>query len=167
MFWNFLTFNIMTRWRVPEWRLHSQRGPCGNACSIKKYHTQSLRQITEQCVKDKVALTEEGMWMILHICLLLLSLYISAVFMDSSGSCQIQRRFKLNGMYQDGDFIIGGLFEVQYLKTFPVLSFRTEPELPQCEKWVWTTTTERTFLFHCLYAVTYNTWNTRNRTEII
>ncbi|XP_077050147.1 extracellular calcium-sensing receptor-like [Siphateles boraxobius] len=37
-------------------------------------------------------------------------------------------------MFQDGDLLIGGLFEVQrYLKVFPELSFRTEPKLPQCE----------------------------------
>ncbi|RXN09915.1 extracellular calcium-sensing receptor-like protein [Labeo rohita] len=36
-------------------------------------------------------------------------------------------------MYQDGDFLIGGLFEVQYLKTFPELSFTMEPKLPRCE----------------------------------
>ncbi|XP_056334932.1 extracellular calcium-sensing receptor [Danio aesculapii] len=37
-------------------------------------------------------------------------------------------------MYQHGEFIIGGLFEVQNLKAFPELSFTTEPELPQCEE---------------------------------
>ncbi|KAA0714831.1 Extracellular calcium-sensing receptor [Triplophysa tibetana] len=58
--------------------------------------------------------------------------------MNSSVSCQIRRRFKLNGMYKGGDLIIGGLFEVQYLKTFPVLSFRTEPELAQCENFYMT-----------------------------
>ncbi|XP_065138739.1 extracellular calcium-sensing receptor-like [Paramisgurnus dabryanus] len=78
------------------------------------------------------------MWIILHICLLLLSNYISLSMMASSDSCQILRRFKLNGMYKDGDFIIGGLFEVQYLKAFPVLSFTTEPELPQCEQFFMT-----------------------------
>ncbi|XP_016373087.1 extracellular calcium-sensing receptor-like [Sinocyclocheilus rhinocerous] len=37
-------------------------------------------------------------------------------------------------MYQDGDLLIGGLFEIQrYLKVFPELSFRTEPKLPRCE----------------------------------
>ncbi|XP_073706950.1 extracellular calcium-sensing receptor-like [Garra rufa] len=37
-------------------------------------------------------------------------------------------------MYQDGDLLIGGLFEVQRnLKVFPELSFRTEPKLPLCE----------------------------------
>lgn len=54
--------------------------------------------------------------------------------MASSGSCQLQGHFTLNGMYQNGDFLIGGLFEVQYLKAFPGLSFRTEPKLPHCEQ---------------------------------
>ncbi|XP_043121081.1 extracellular calcium-sensing receptor-like [Puntigrus tetrazona] len=37
-------------------------------------------------------------------------------------------------MYQNGDLIIGGLFEIQrYLKVFPELNFRTEPKLPRCE----------------------------------
>ncbi|XP_052008809.1 extracellular calcium-sensing receptor-like [Xyrauchen texanus] len=53
--------------------------------------------------------------------------------MANSGTCQLQRHFKLNSMHQDGELIIGGLFEVQYLKAFPELSFRTEPELPHCE----------------------------------
>ncbi|KAL1256602.1 hypothetical protein QQF64_012147 [Cirrhinus molitorella] len=53
--------------------------------------------------------------------------------MASSGTCKQQGHFTLNGMYQDGDFLIGGLFEVQYLKAFPELSFRMEPKLPHCE----------------------------------
>ncbi len=73
------------------------------------------------------------MWLILHICLLLSCNYISVVLMASSGTCKLQGHFKLNGMYQDGDVFIGGLFEVQYLKAFAKLSFRTEPKLPHCE----------------------------------
>ncbi|XP_016361463.1 extracellular calcium-sensing receptor-like [Sinocyclocheilus anshuiensis] len=72
------------------------------------------------------------MWITLNICLYLSFNYITATFI--SDSCQLQGRFKLNGMYQVGDFIIGGLFEVQHLKVFPELTFRTEPELPQCEE---------------------------------
>uniref|UniRef100_A0A8C2CG86 G-protein coupled receptors family 3 profile domain-containing protein n=1 Tax=Cyprinus carpio TaxID=7962 RepID=A0A8C2CG86_CYPCA len=53
--------------------------------------------------------------------------------MASSGTCKLQGHFTLNGMYKDGDFLIGGLFEVQYLKAFPELSFRMEPKLPHCE----------------------------------
>ncbi|KAK2894871.1 hypothetical protein Q8A67_012100 [Cirrhinus molitorella] len=51
-----------------------------------------------------------------------------------SGTCQLQGRFKLNGMYQDGDVILGGLFEVHFFTVFPVLSFRAAPEPPYCEK---------------------------------
>ncbi|XP_039537832.1 extracellular calcium-sensing receptor-like [Pimephales promelas] len=72
------------------------------------------------------------MWLTLNICLYLSFYYISAAFI--SDSCQLQKRFKLNGMYQNGDFIIGGLFEVQHLKVFPELNFRTEPEVPHCEE---------------------------------
>ncbi|KAK7151693.1 hypothetical protein R3I94_008139 [Phoxinus phoxinus] len=72
------------------------------------------------------------MWISLNICLYLSIYYIYAAFI--SDSCQLQERFKLNGMYQNGDFIIGGLFEVQNLKVFPELNFRTEPELPHCEE---------------------------------
>uniref|UniRef100_A0A8C1QI33 Extracellular calcium-sensing receptor-like n=1 Tax=Cyprinus carpio TaxID=7962 RepID=A0A8C1QI33_CYPCA len=73
------------------------------------------------------------MWLILHSCLLLSCNYISVVLMTSLGTCKLQGHFELNGMYQDGDFLIGGLFEVQYLKAFAELSFRTEPKLPHCE----------------------------------
>ncbi|XP_026143553.1 extracellular calcium-sensing receptor-like [Carassius auratus] len=54
--------------------------------------------------------------------------------MATSSTCKLQGHFTLNGMFQDGDLLIGGLFEIQrYLKVFPELSFRTEPKLPRCE----------------------------------
>uniref|UniRef100_A0A672N2P2 Extracellular calcium-sensing receptor-like n=1 Tax=Sinocyclocheilus grahami TaxID=75366 RepID=A0A672N2P2_SINGR len=37
-------------------------------------------------------------------------------------------------MYQAGDVILGGLFEVHFLTVFPELSFRTEPKPPYCEQ---------------------------------
>ncbi|KAL6479407.1 hypothetical protein MHYP_G00128400 [Metynnis hypsauchen] len=53
---------------------------------------------------------------------------------SGSGSCQLWGHFKLNGMYQDGDLILGGLFEVHFLTVFPELSFTSEPEQPYCEQ---------------------------------
>ncbi|XP_050991644.1 extracellular calcium-sensing receptor-like [Labeo rohita] len=73
------------------------------------------------------------MWITLKICLYLSFNCISASVL-SSGICQLQGRFKLNGMFQDGDLIIGGLFEVHFLTVFPELSFRKEPEPPYCEQ---------------------------------
>ncbi len=74
------------------------------------------------------------MWLILYICLFLSCNYIYVALMATSGTCKLQGHFTLNGMYQEGDLLIGGLFEIQrYLKAFPELSFRTEPELPRCD----------------------------------
>ncbi|XP_067245236.1 extracellular calcium-sensing receptor-like [Chanodichthys erythropterus] len=74
------------------------------------------------------------MWMTLYITLYLSFNCISADSILRSGTCQLQGRFKLNGMYQDGDFILGGLFHVHFFTVFPELSFRTKPEPPYCEK---------------------------------
>uniref|UniRef100_A0A8C1HPQ0 Olfactory receptor C family, q15 n=1 Tax=Cyprinus carpio carpio TaxID=630221 RepID=A0A8C1HPQ0_CYPCA len=74
------------------------------------------------------------MWITVNICLYLSFKCISAASIHRSGTCQLQGRFKLNGMYQDGDVILGGLFEVHFFTVFPELSFRTEPEPPYCEK---------------------------------
>ncbi|XP_059420286.1 extracellular calcium-sensing receptor-like [Carassius carassius] len=49
-------------------------------------------------------------------------------------TCQLQGRFRLNGVYQDGDVILGGLFDVHLFTVFPELSFRKEPDPPYCEK---------------------------------
>ncbi|KAL1256609.1 hypothetical protein QQF64_012154 [Cirrhinus molitorella] len=74
------------------------------------------------------------MWITLNICLYLSFNCISAASIFRSGTCQLQGRFKLNGMYQDGDVILGGLFEVHFFTVFPELSFRAAPEPPYCEK---------------------------------
>ncbi|XP_016409574.1 extracellular calcium-sensing receptor-like [Sinocyclocheilus rhinocerous] len=74
------------------------------------------------------------MWITVNICLYLSFKCISAASIHRSGTCQLQGRFKLNGMYQDGDVILGGLFEVHFFTVFPELIFRTEPEPPYCEK---------------------------------
>ncbi|XP_050991311.1 extracellular calcium-sensing receptor-like [Labeo rohita] len=70
----------------------------------------------------------------LKVCLYLLFNFISADSELRSVTCQLQGHFRLNGMYQDGDVIFGGLFEVDFLTVFPELSFRTEPEPPYCEQ---------------------------------
>ncbi|XP_001332817.5 extracellular calcium-sensing receptor [Danio rerio] len=73
------------------------------------------------------------MWSPLIICL-----YLSYNFKSAAsilmGSCQLQGHFGLNGMYQAGDVILGGLFEVHLLAVFPELSFRSAPEPPYCEQ---------------------------------
>ncbi|XP_062860381.1 extracellular calcium-sensing receptor-like [Trichomycterus rosablanca] len=51
-----------------------------------------------------------------------------------SGSCKLQGHFKLNGVRQSGDLILGGLFEVHFLTVFPDLSFTSRPEEPYCEQ---------------------------------
>ncbi|XP_051727337.1 extracellular calcium-sensing receptor-like isoform X1 [Ctenopharyngodon idella] len=70
----------------------------------------------------------------LYIFLFLSFNCISAASIFRSGTCQLQGRFKLNGMYQDGDVILGGLFQVHFFTVFPDLSFKTKPEPPHCEK---------------------------------
>ncbi|KAL0973510.1 hypothetical protein UPYG_G00205000 [Umbra pygmaea] len=52
---------------------------------------------------------------------------------SSSSSCSLWKRFNLNGMYQGGDVVIGGLFEVHFFTIFPELSFTSEPLQPSCE----------------------------------
>ncbi|XP_067275456.1 extracellular calcium-sensing receptor-like [Pseudorasbora parva] len=74
------------------------------------------------------------MWITLNICLYLSFNCISAASIVRPDNCQLQGHFKLNGMYQDGDVILGGLFEVHFFTVFPELSFKTEPESPYCEK---------------------------------
>nr|XP_055030588.1 extracellular calcium-sensing receptor-like [Misgurnus anguillicaudatus] len=74
------------------------------------------------------------MWITLHICLYLSFNCMSVASVVSSSTCRLQGHFKLNGMYQDGDLVIGGLFEVHFLTVFPELSFRSEPQPPYCEQ---------------------------------
>ncbi|XP_065139042.1 extracellular calcium-sensing receptor-like isoform X1 [Paramisgurnus dabryanus] len=74
------------------------------------------------------------MWINLHICIYLTFNFISAASVTSTGICKLQGRFKLNGMYQDGDLIIGGLFAFHLITVFPELSFIKEPEQPHCQR---------------------------------
>ncbi|XP_073707074.1 extracellular calcium-sensing receptor-like [Garra rufa] len=74
------------------------------------------------------------MWITLYIFLYLSFNYISPDSILKSGTCQLQGRFKWNGMYQDGEFMLGGLFHIHLFSVFPELSFITEPDPPYCEK---------------------------------
>ncbi|XP_048025582.1 extracellular calcium-sensing receptor-like [Megalobrama amblycephala] len=75
------------------------------------------------------------MWATLNICLYLSLKCISAAsILLRSGTCQLQGRFMLNGVYQDGDVILGGLFDVHLITLLPELSFRMHPKPPYCEK---------------------------------
>ncbi|XP_056334572.1 extracellular calcium-sensing receptor-like [Danio aesculapii] len=96
------------------------------------------------------------MWVILHIYFFMSCSYISVALMASSGTCQLQGHFTLNGMYQNGDFLIGGLFEIQYLKTFPGLSFRTEPKLPQCENFYMTSFQQAITMVFAIHEINNN-----------
>ncbi|XP_062409080.1 extracellular calcium-sensing receptor-like [Sardina pilchardus] len=53
---------------------------------------------------------------------------------DTSDLCQLREQFNLPGMHQDGDVIIGGLFEIHIFAIFPEMSFRTKPENLQCHE---------------------------------
>uniref|UniRef100_A0A8C1L1V3 Extracellular calcium-sensing receptor-like n=1 Tax=Cyprinus carpio TaxID=7962 RepID=A0A8C1L1V3_CYPCA len=74
------------------------------------------------------------MWITLYIFLYLSFNCMYAASVLRSDRCQLQGHFRLNGMHQDGDVILGGLFQVHFFTVFPDLSFKTEPEPPYCEK---------------------------------
>ncbi len=78
--------------------------------------------------------TNQEMRINLYISLYLFFNCISAASVLTSNTCQLQGRFRLNSVYQDGDVILGGLFQVHFFTVFPELSFKTEPEPPYCEK---------------------------------
>uniref|UniRef100_A0A673KTF0 Extracellular calcium-sensing receptor-like n=2 Tax=Sinocyclocheilus rhinocerous TaxID=307959 RepID=A0A673KTF0_9TELE len=81
-----------------------------------------------------VAQKKQEMWITLYISLYLSVNCISAASVLRSDTCQLQGHFRLNGVYQDGDVILGGLFQVHFFTVFPDLSFKIEPEPPYCEK---------------------------------
>ena len=49
----------------------------------------------------------------------------------SSSSCELLAQFKLNRMYKDGDFVLGGLLSFHHTHVYPELSFTSKPE-PTC-----------------------------------
>ncbi len=54
----------------------------------------------------------------LYISLYLFFNCISAASVLTSNTCQLQGRFRLNSVYQGGDVILGGLFQVHFF-SFP------------------------------------------------
>ncbi|KAI5611330.1 extracellular calcium-sensing receptor [Silurus asotus] len=86
----------------------------------------------------------ERMWPVsfLYLCITWRTLFglffstSSAIGLDlDSGTCQLRGHFNsLNGMHQNGDLVLGGLFEVHFLTVFPELSFTSEPKQPYCEQ---------------------------------
>ncbi|XP_076850865.1 extracellular calcium-sensing receptor-like [Brachyhypopomus gauderio] len=63
-----------------------------------------------------------------------LSLSLPAPLAPGPSSCQLRGHFQLSGMRQDGDLILGGLFEIHFLTVFPELNFTSEPEQPYCQQ---------------------------------
>lgn len=55
------------------------------------------------------------------------------VFSSPSLSCKLRKKFQLNGMHEDGDVVLGGLFEMHFSSVFPELPFTSEPHQPRCE----------------------------------
>ena len=71
---------------------------------------------------------------IAFICLvILLSLSLCPVSCFLSSSCQLQEAFSLNGMYKEGDILLGGLFETHYASIFPKSFFTSKPQQPICQ----------------------------------
>ena len=66
----------------------------------------------------------------LHLTLILPSSFSA---LSSSSPCELQAQlYTLNRMYKDGDFILGGLFDIYLSPVFPELSFSFKPQDPDC-----------------------------------
>ncbi|XP_002665412.5 extracellular calcium-sensing receptor-like [Danio rerio] len=97
------------------------------------------------------------MWAVLLFCLVLSCCYICVTLIASTGTCQQQGHFTINGMHQDGDFVIGGLFDVQtYLKVYPEISFRTQPKLPNCELFYMTSFQQALTMVFAISEINHN-----------
>uniref|UniRef100_A0A8C5BKU9 Extracellular calcium-sensing receptor-like n=1 Tax=Gadus morhua TaxID=8049 RepID=A0A8C5BKU9_GADMO len=71
---------------------------------------------------------------IVCLCLvMLLSLSLWPASSLLSSSCQLQEPFSLNGMYKQGDIVLGGLFETHYTSIFPKSFFTSKPQQPICQ----------------------------------
>ncbi|MBN3324576.1 CASR protein, partial [Atractosteus spatula] len=47
--------------------------------------------------------------------------------------CKIQGKFELNGLYKNGDIVLGGIFEAHFAVTYPELHFRSKPDQLKCK----------------------------------
>ncbi|MBN3294725.1 CASR protein, partial [Polypterus senegalus] len=65
------------------------------------------------------------------ICILVLQSFV--VSKPSELMCRIQQIFQLNGLYQSGDIILGGIFALNYKTTAPDLSFTHDPGQWKCD----------------------------------
>lgn len=63
-------------------------------------------------------------------------IYFSVLFSESSFlplSCNLLRKFYLNGLHKPGDLILGGLFEIHYSSVFPEQAFTAAPHQISCQ----------------------------------
>lgn len=63
-------------------------------------------------------------------------IYSSVFFSESSflpSSCNLLRKFYLNGLHKPGNVIMGGLFEVHYISVFPEQAFTAAPHQISCQ----------------------------------
>ncbi|MBN3324580.1 CASR protein, partial [Atractosteus spatula] len=69
-------------------------------------------------------------------------LYIFALYLglgrqadtDVVPKCRIREEFDLNGLYKEGDIILGGIFEIHFITVYPELSFTSKPQQLRCER---------------------------------
>ncbi|XP_069053819.1 extracellular calcium-sensing receptor-like [Lepisosteus oculatus] len=47
--------------------------------------------------------------------------------------CKIQGKFELNGLYKNGDIVLGGIFEAHFAVTYPELHFGSKPDQLKCK----------------------------------
>ncbi|KAL2095665.1 hypothetical protein ACEWY4_007813 [Coilia grayii] len=91
-------------------------------------------------LRQRTGADSADMWVSPSLSLLALTMSMTALLSptltysaDSPDLCQLREHFSLTGMHQDGDVIIGGLFEVHMLALQPELSYRSKPKQIWCQ----------------------------------
>lgn len=64
---------------------------------------------------------------------LILFSFLQPISLAVSSSCELWKRFYLNGLQKTGDVVLGGLFEVHYSFAYPELTYTSEPPQPTCQ----------------------------------